>query len=82
MPAERADYIRLFSVENGDVVSQVGTKTHMVATAQGELPARKHPFEYVPECFRLAVARLFFLGYGLIRFAPLPEKMLLLTAVI
>jgi len=64
MPAERADYLRLLAVDYRDVVSQVGTETHMVATVQKELPTREHPFEYVPERFRLAVARLFLFGHA------------------
>jgi len=70
VPAERADDFELLAIDNGDVVSQVGTETHMVATVQKELPPREHSFEYVPERFRLSVARLFLLGHG----SPLLEK--------
>ena len=37
---------------------------YSVATIQHELPAREHPFEYVPERLRLAVARLLLFGHA------------------
>jgi hypothetical protein len=63
VPAERADYPWLLAVDYRDVVAQVGTETHMVATVQKELPTREHPFEYVPERLRFAVSPFLFLGH-------------------
>jgi hypothetical protein len=60
MPAKGTNYLRLFPVQDSDVVSEVMKQRGVMPTIQHELPAREHPFEYVPERFRLAVARLFF----------------------
>ena len=64
MSAERANYFRLFPVQDGDVIAQVAEKRCIMTAFQTVFLAREHPFEYVPERLRRAVARLLFFGHA------------------
>ena len=64
MPAQRADYLRLLAVDDGDVIAKMMKQGSVVATVQKKLPTREHPFKDVPERFRRAVARLLLFGHA------------------